>query len=435
MNGQTAGTVNIELINTGSELMLGFVLNSHQAWLCRQLADLGYPVTRQSAVHDSGAAIQQIVGEALGRADLVITTGGLGPTADDLTRDVVATLVRRPLHEDAAVLTRIEGFFAARNRPMPARAGIQALVPEGAIVLPNTHGTAPGLVLDLNPNPCRQDGKAALLVMLPGPPRELRPMFSEQIVPMLQGRFRLQAPFACRVLKTTGIPESLLEDKIAGSLASLGDAGLGIGYCARIGEVDVRLAAQGANAPQIVEEAEQIVRSILGRSIFGLNRDELEGVLVRWLTERGQTLALAESCTGGYIAHRLTNVPGASAVFLCGLITYSNQAKQRFLGVKTETLSAQGAVSEPTAREMAEGARSRAGADFALAVTGIAGPTGGTPGKPVGTVYIALATGQETIVERYLNPYDRETFKHVTSQQALELLRQNLLRQKNASAP
>ncbi|MEK7684802.1 MAG: competence/damage-inducible protein A [Verrucomicrobiota bacterium] len=435
MNSQTACTVNIELINTGSELMLGFVLNSHQAWLCRQLADLGYPVTRQSAVHDSGAAIQQIVGEALSRADLVIVTGGLGPTSDDLTRDVVAALVRRPLHEDPAVLACIERFFAARNRPMPARAGIQALVPEGAIVLPNAHGTAPGLVLDLDPNPCRQDGKAALLVMLPGPPRELRPMFSEQVVPMLQRRFPLQAPFACRVLKTTGLPESLLEDKIAGPLASLVAVGLVIGYCARIGEVEVRLAAQGPNAAQIVEEAEQIVRSIVGRNIFGMNQDELAGVLVRLLTERGQTVALAESCTGGYIAHRLTNVAGASAVFLSGLVTYSNQAKQRLLGVKTETLAAHGAVSEPTAREMAEGARSRVGADFALAVTGIAGPTGGTPGKPVGTVYIALASGQETIVERYLNPYDRETFKRVTSQQALELLRQNLLMQKDTSAP
>lgn len=435
MSGQTACTVNIELINTGSELMLGFVLNSHQAWLCRQLANLGYPVTRQSAVHDSGAAIRQIVSEALGRADLIIVTGGLGPTSDDLTRDVVAALACRPLREDAAVLEHIKRFFAARHRPMPARAGLQALVPEGAMVLPNAHGTAPGLVLDLTPNPCRQDGKAALLVMLPGPPRELRPMFSEQVVPMLQGRFPLLSPFACRVLKTTGIPESLLEDKIAGPLASLVDAGLEIGYCARVGEVEVRLAAQGPKAAQIVDEAEQIVRSIVGRNIFGLNQDELEGILVKLLTERGQTVALAESCTGGYIAHRLTNVPGASAVFLSGLVTYSNQAKQQLLGVRAETLSAHGAVSEPTAREMAEGARSCAGADFALAVTGIAGPTGGTPDKPVGTVYIALATGQETVVERCLNPYDRETFKHVTSQQALELLRQNLLMQKDTSAP
>ncbi|PYK97458.1 MAG: hypothetical protein DME19_16295 [Verrucomicrobia bacterium] len=197
----------------------------------------------------------------------------------------------------------------------------------------------------------------------------------------------------------------------------------------RTGEVDLRLAARGVGAEKIVLEAEQIVRQLIGRHIFGENDDQLEAVIVRLLTERRETLALAESCTGGYIANRITNVPGASAVLLAGLVTYSNDAKQKFLGVRGETLASHGAVSEPVAREMAEGARQKTGAHFAIAVTGIAGPTGGTPDKPVGTVFIALAMDRHTFVLNAVNRYDRETFKYVTSQQALELLRRTVLNQ------
>jgi nicotinamide-nucleotide amidase len=227
-------------------------------------------------------------------------------------------------------------------------------------------------------------------------------------------------------LKTTGIGESLVEDKIAGPLKPLVEAGLEIGYCARVGEVDVRLVATGRDAAEKVKTAEQIVRTAIGHHVFGAEDDELEAVIVRLLAERKQTIALAESCTGGRIADRLTNVPGASAVFRCGLVTYSNEAKMTFLGVRQETLAAHGAVSEAVAREMAEGARQRSGADYALAVTGIAGPGGGTVEKPVGTVFIALASAKRTVVLNPMNPYDRETFKLVTSQQALELLRRTL---------
>ncbi len=406
--------------------MLGRVLNTHQQWLCRKLADLGYPVNRQVAVDDSAEAIQEAVREALATADLLITTGGLGPTSDDRTRDLVAALLGRKLREDAAVLAGIEAFFASRKRPMPAMTKVQALVPEGASVLPNAHGTAPGLALDVSPNPFRQDRSSSWLIMLPGPPRELHPMFSEQVAPLLQTKFPLAAPFVCRTLKTTGLGESVVQEQIAGPLQSLTEAGLQIGYCARVGEVDVRLVAQGQQASRQVAEGERVIRSLIGRHIFGQDDDELEAVLVRLLTERKQTVVVAESCTGGRLADRLTNVPGASAVFLCGLVTYSNEAKQRLLGVRAETLAAHGAVSEPVAREMAEGARQRSGADYALAVTGIAGPGGGTTDKPVGTVFIALATAQHTFVLNPLNPYDRGTFKQVTSQQALELLRRTM---------
>jgi nicotinamide-nucleotide amidase len=265
------------------------------------------------------------------------------------------------------------------------------------------------------------------LIMLPGPPRELRPMFEEQVLPLIRAKLPLVNAFVSRTLKTTGLGESRVEEKIAGPLQGLTAAGLEIGYCARTGEVDLRLAAHGAGAGKLVAEAEQIVRVLLDKHIFGEGDEQLETVIVRLLTERKQTLALAESCTGGYLANRITNVPGASVIFLAGLVTYSNETKQEFLGVRPETLTKHGAVSEPVAREMAEGARQRIGADYALAVTGIAGPGGGTPEKPVGTVFIALATRDHTFVLNPVNRYDRETFKYVTSQQALELLRRTLL--------
>ena len=424
---ETSCALNIEIVNTGSELMLGLVLNTHQQWLCRQLANLGYTVGRQAAVADDGPAIQAAVREALTRADLVITTGGLGPTSDDLTRDLIAQLLGKKLIEHAAILTHIEKFFAERKRPMPESTRVQALVPEDAIVLPNPHGTAPGLAIAVLPNPYRTGGASSWLVMLPGPPRELRPMFVEQVVPLLQKHFPQARAFVCRTFKTTGLGESIVQEKIAGPLKPLTDAGLVIGYCARTGEVDVRLVASGHQAEPIINEAGRIIRDVIGESIFGVDEEQLEEVIIRQLTERKKTLALAESCTGGRIADRLTNVSGASAVFLAGLVTYSNEAKIHLLGVRPETLAQPGAVSEATAREMAEGARQRNQTDYAIAVTGIAGPTGGTDTKPAGTVFIALATPRATIVKQHLNRYDRETFKQVTSQQALELLRRTLL--------
>ena len=216
-------------------------------------------------------------------------------------------------------------------------------------------------------------------------------------------------------------------EKIAALLQPLVAGGLELGYCARTGQVDVRLSASGGDASRLVNEAEVIVQNTLGSIIYGTDDDELETVVVRLLTERKQTLALAESCTGGCIAHRITNVPGASAVLLAGLVTYSNDAKQKLLGVRADVLAEHGAVSEAVAREMAGGARRQTGADFALSVTGIAGPGGGTPAKPVGSVFIALANASETVVKKNFNPYDRETFKQVTASQALELLRRKIL--------
>jgi nicotinamide-nucleotide amidase len=263
--------------------------------------------------------------------------------------------------------------------------------------------------------------------MLPGPPRELRPMFNEQVLPLLRTKAPLTAQFVCRTLRTTGLGESVVEERIAPRLKSLTDGGLEIGYCARVGEVEVRFVARGPGAERMVEEAEAILRAEIGKHVYAVNDETLEAVIVRLLTERGQTIALAESCTGGFIAHRLTNVPGASAVLRAGYVTYSNEAKQDLLGVQDATLAAHGVVSETTVREMAEGARRRAKADYAIAVTGIAGPGGGSEEKPVGTVYIAVASAERTVALKQFNRFDRETFKFVTSQQALEMLRRTIL--------
>jgi nicotinamide-nucleotide amidase len=224
-------------------------------------------------------------------------------------------------------------------------------------------------------------------------------------------------------LRTGGIGESAVQEKIQSPLAALVADGLEIGYCARVGQVDVRLTARCADAEKIVRAAEAVVQKTLAANIYGFDDEEIQQVVVRLLTEKKKTLALAESCTGGGIANRVTNVPGASAVFLGGVVSYANPAKEKFLGVRAETLQQHGAVSEAVAREMAEGAREKFGADFAIAVTGIAGPTGGTPDKPVGTVFIALADAFGTVVERKFNSYEREAFKQLTAQQALEMLR------------
>jgi nicotinamide-nucleotide amidase len=421
-----ASPVQIEIINTGSELMLGRVLNTHQQWLCRQLSDLGYVVNRQVAVSDEGMQIREAVRESLSRADFIITTGGLGPTNDDRTRDLIAELIDVELVRNDGVLQRIVDFFASRKRPMPESTKIQAMVPRDALVLMNAHGTAPGLVMEIAAGKFR--GASTWLVMLPGPPRELRPMFTDQIVPWLREKLPCETEFACRTLKTTGLGESRVEELIAPHLKHLTDAGLDLGYCARTGEVDVRFVARGCGAQQNVTEAESITRRLIGEHIFGTDDDQLEEALVRLLTERKQMLALAESCTGGYIANRITNVAGASAVLWGGAVTYANEAKMKWLGVRNETLAAHGAVSEETAREMAEGARRISDADFALATTGIAGPGGGTEEKPVGLVFIGFATRQNTRGYKFLNRFDRETFKYVTSQQALEILRRELIR-------
>lgn len=399
--------------------MLGRVLNTHQQFLCRRLADLGHVVTRQVAIADSGSEIQNAVSESLARADFIITTGGLGPTSDDITRELIAELLGKKLAVNQDVLAHIENYFSKRGRLRPARTSVETFVPEGALVFINRNGTAPGLAMRAGKN-------GSWLVMLPGPPRELRPMFDEYVVPLLKREFAAET-FVCRTLRSTGVGESRVQEAIEDFLQPLVTRGLGVGYCARPGSVDVRLTAADADAEKIVGDAESIVRRILGAHIFGTDDDEIENVVVKILMQQKKTLALAESCTGGNLAHRITNVPGASEIFPGGVVSYANAVKEKFLGVRAETLQAHGAVSEAVAREMALGAREKFQTDFALAVTGIAGPGGGSVEKPVGTVFIALADAAGVEVKKYLHPWDRVTFKEVTATFALELLRTRLV--------
>ena len=431
----------IEVINTGTELMLGGTVNTHLAFIARELFPLGLRVQRQVTVPD-GEPIRDALVESFPRADAVIVTGGLGPTSDDLTRELIAELLGRKLIQNQDVLAHIENFFAKRGRPRPAKTSVETFVPEGALVFLNATGTAPGLAMRIDSN---EDGGLKMehgnkfrppssvinspsprwLVMLPGPPRELRPMFDEQVAPLLKREFAGEI-FVCRTLRTTGIGESRVQEFVESGLRPFVERGLEVGYCARPGAVDVRLAAGGADAEKLVAEGEAVVRGILGESIFGHDDEEIEQVVVRLLARQKKTLALAESCTGGLIASRIADVPGASEVFLGGVVSYANPAKEKLLGVLAESLAAHGAVSEAVAREMAAGAREKFGADFALAVTGIAGPGGGSPEKPVGTVFIALASAAGVEAREFLNVWDRATFKQVTATQALEWLRRAL---------
>src|SRR6202167_3961485 len=270
--------------------MLGFILNTHQQWLCRRLGDAGYHVDRQTAMADTGPAIQQTVREALGRSDFIIVTGGLGPTSDDLTRDLIAGLLGKKLRLDTKILALLENFFAQRDRPMPQNTQVQAQVPEGAQVLDNPHGTAPGLAMEVRSNQFRADGKTTWLVMLPGPPREMRPMFANHVLPLLREKLPLVGDFVCLTLRTTGMGESIVEEKIAAPLKPLLASGLELGYCAHYGEVDVRFVARGGNARRIVSEAETIVRQQLGAHVFGTQDDQLNETVVRLLAERKQIL-------------------------------------------------------------------------------------------------------------------------------------------------
>jgi competence/damage-inducible protein CinA-like protein len=403
----------VELITTGSELMLGFTINSHLSYIARQLAGIGLRLNRQVTVSDDRIEMRAVVLEALPRSEVLLITGGLGPTSDDFTRDVVAELLGRKLVRDETVAADIAERLRKRRIRLPESIYVQALVPLGAQVLPNRNGTAPGLAIE-------HEGK--LILLLPGPPRELKPMFEEYVLPVLAKHFGTPDRFDCRVFKVVGLAESIVEEEVARAVADLQD--LELGYSAKMGEVEVRIIS---GLKSQITEAESRIRSALGENVYGTGDDRLEEVVVKMLTAARQTVAVAESCTGGLVANRITNVSGSSEVFINGCVTYSNESKTRLLGVREETIARHGAVSEEVAREMAEGVRTRAGTHFGISTTGIAGPTGGTPEKPVGLVYIGLATPERTEIRRHMLVFDRETFKFFASQNALDTVRRELL--------
>jgi len=406
----------LEVLNTGTELLLGSVVNTHLRSIAEAVFPLGLRVARQTAVPD-GPAIREALLETFGRADIVVVTGGLGPTTDDMTRDVTAELLGLELIHDEAIMQAIAERLSRRGFAVSGRTRHQAQRPREAVVLPNRRGTAPGLYLAPRATGA---GKSPHLFLLPGPPRELQPMFEECVLPIVKALLPPGPVADMRVYRIAGLGESVVEEMVGEPLLALG---LELGYCVRPGEVDVRTIGDAGT----LDKAERIISEKLGSRIVSRDQKALEKVVVEQLTARAETLAIAESCTGGYVAHRVTNVPGASAVFLQGFVTYSNEAKTAALGVDAALIRAHGAVSHEVAGAMADGARRVAGADHALATTGIAGPGGGTAEKPVGSVYIALATKLGTgIIERHRFPTDRETFKELVSQTALDLLRRRL---------
>jgi nicotinamide-nucleotide amidase len=399
----------LEVLNTGTELLFGSVLNTHLSFFAQQLFPLGLRVQRQVTLPD-GSVIRDAVLESAARCQIILITGGLGPTTDDVTRGTVAELTNRPLSYDDSIFQKIRARFQRRGLPLSERVSRQAYVPEGAVVLANDFGTAPGLYIPAG------NGMPHLF-LLPGPPRELAPMFTTYAVPILRGLVPMNDLHA-RIFRTTGLGESYVEKMVGEKLLAI--PGLELGYCARMGEVDLRVVGSRI----AVNAAEKIIRAALQQYIISEEAKELEEVVIELLREKNATLAVAESCTGGLLADRLTDVPGSSAVFLEGSVTYSNEAKARTLGVPVELFSSVGAVSKDVARAMAEGALKRSGATYSLSTTGIAGPAGGTPEKPVGTVYIGLASQyQDTCVEKLFFPTDRRSFKRICTQHALEMLR------------
>ena len=408
------------LINTGTELLLGDVQDAHLAFIAREILPLGLRIEERRTVPDSDV-IRRTATELFPHCEILFVTGGLGPTTDDITREMVAESLGLELHQDPQLLAWLQQRLQIRRIKWTSAIARQADVLAGAQVLPNENGSASGFYLRANINPRISSPH---VFVLPGPPRELQPMFRKFAIPILKSIIKVPLRVERRSYSIGGMGESLVEKAIGEKVLAI--PGVELGYCARPGEVEVRVIGD----PNAIQVADAIIRRELGVSIFADNGETLEEVVVRLLIQRNQTLATAESCTGGLIANQVTNVSGASEAFLAGYITYANSVKSDVLNVDSKLIDKHGAVSEEVARAMAEGARIRAGSTHGLATTGIAGPTGGSDEKPVGTVYIALASEySETVARKFFFPTDRETFKLLAGQAALDLLRRRLLEQ------
>lgn len=409
----------VELVSVGTELLLGNIVNTNTQFLAEKCALLGLSMYHQVVVGDNHDRLAEVIRTALDRSDIVILTGGLGPTEDDLTKEVCAEVMGFPLVEDSHTRERIVEYF--RNsiyKEIPANNWKQTIVPEGAVVLDNDNGTAPGLILE-------KDGKTAIL--LPGPPAELYPLFMKKVYPYLQ---KLQPDvIRSQMIKICGMGESQVEDKILDLIDR--QTNPTIATYAKTGEVHLRVTAKAKNEDEAKKLLKPVVKEIknrFGDYIYSTKEDEtLEMAVVKLLDKYELTVTTAESCTGGLLAGRIVNVPGASDVFREGFITYSNKAKRKILDVGKGTLKKYGAVSEQTAKEMATGGVFATDADACVAVTGIAGPDGGTDEKPVGLVYIATYMKDRVSVEHYQFKGDRAKVREQSVVKALDLLRRSIL--------
>lgn len=413
----------VEFLAVGDELLGGFTIDTNSAHAARELAAIGVSVVRRTTVPDDETVIAQAVRDALDRTGAVLTSGGLGPTADDRTKHAVAAVVGRALVVDAGILADLKARWTARGWPgeMPEANRQQALLPEGAEVLPNAHGSAPGVWVT--------DDRARWVAMLPGPPREFRGMLGDTVVPRL--RRRLTGPMrvvASRTLRTTGVAESALHDRL-GDLAR-GVDGLPLAFLPGTEGVDLRVTVRGVDADAAdgtLARAMATLRAAVGDAAYGEEDDDLAAVVLDLLRDRGRAIAVAESCTGGLVGTRLTAVPGSSDVVRGGVIAYHDDVKAELLGVDPDLLAREGAVSEAVARALADGARTRFGTGVGVGVTGVAGPDGGSADKPVGTVWIAVDLGLDGEARRYTFPGDRDEIRRRAAQAALDLVRRALL--------
>ncbi|MCS6968567.1 MAG: competence/damage-inducible protein A [Cytophagales bacterium] len=407
-----------EVITIGDEILYGQIVDTNSQWISAELDKIGIRTARQTSVGDSRQAIFSALQAAEALAQVIIITGGLGPTKDDITKHTLAEYFGSELVFDPTVLENIERLFKPRGREVTETNRQQAYVLAGCKVLQNSIGTAPGMWLERN-------GK--VFISLPGVPHEMKKLMSEQVLPALQTHF--QTPHVIHYfIKTINIPESTLSDLIQQWELAL-PAHLKLAYLPRPGQVRLRLTGIGADKEALQAEMNQQVEqllSIIGKYVYGYGEEEIETKVGALLLQQGKTIAVAESCTGGYIAHQFTQHAGASRYFLGGIVAYSNQVKIAQLGVSAETLAQYGAVSEPVARQMAENVRLRYEASIGISTTGIAGPDGGTPEKPVGTVWIAYADGNQTIAKKLTLTQERMLNIMLTTNALLDLVRQQL---------
>ncbi len=405
-------TLHVEILSTGDELLTGQVVDTNSAWLMDRLWDLGVMVRRKTLVADDRADLDAAIRETSARADLVVMSGGMGPTEDDLTSECVAGVLGVPLELDEPSLRAIEERFRRFGRSMTPNNAKQARFPRGAEVIPNRFGTAPGFAVRV--------GRAEV-VCLPGVPVEFKGLAEEWLLPHIAARLG-EVP-ATRLVKLFGVPESHADHTMRAVMDDPANAGVRFGYRAHWPEVHLKWAVPGPDAAARAERIAAAVRALFGDAIWGEGKDELPDLVVARLAARGDRVAVAESCTGGLVAELLTRVPGASAVLDLGVVAYANVMKERVVGVPAAVLAAHGAVSEAVARALAAGVRAAAGATFGIGITGIAGPTGGTPEKPVGTVHLALAGPRGTEHLHRLYRGDRERVRRQAAYEALNLLR------------
>lgn len=408
------------IITIGDELLIGQVLNSNAAWLGEQLNLIGIDVVRTAVVGDDLEEIRKVLADALADADIVITTGGLGPTHDDLTREALAESFGVDLRIDEGVFDAVRERFSSRGRRMPESNRRQAMVPEGFAILPNAAGTAPGL--------WHVDETGRMLIVLPGVPHEMKGLFTTQVQPLVLGRSDLRV-IEHRTLRTAGIGESTLQEKI-GDLDDVLPEAVRLAFLPGTAGVRLRLTAFGEtrdDVHQALEETERALRERIAQYIYSSSDESLEEVVGRMLLDHDLTIAVAESCTGGHVVHQITNVSGSSAYLIGGVVAYSNQVKTQMLGVDEHVLASNGAVSRQVAEQMAAGVRRRLQADIGVSTTGIAGPTGGSPDKPVGTVWIGYSDKQGTESKLLRLAHERLLNKELTTTLLLEYVRRNLL--------